>query len=102
MRLTDKVAIITGAGQGIGEAYARRFAQEGARVVVADVNAEKGAAVARDVGGVFERLDVSSEEDTKRVASAVAGRFGRVDVLVNNAAIFYGIDNFDTSFAYLR
>ena len=48
MRLEDKVAIITGAGQGIGEAYARRFAKEGARVVVADVNAEKGAAVARD------------------------------------------------------
>jgi len=102
MRLKDKVAIITGAAQGIGEAYARRFAQEGARVVVADVNAEKGAAVARDVGGVFERVDVSSEDDTKRVAAAVVKKLGRIDVLVNNAAIFYGIDNFDTSFAYLR
>ena len=102
MKLKGKVAIITGAGQGIGEAYARRFVQEGARVVVADVNAEKGAAVARDVGGVFERVDVSSEDDTKRVAAAVVKKLGRIDVLVNNAAIFYGIDNFDTSFAYLR
>jgi 3-oxoacyl-[acyl-carrier protein] reductase len=102
MRLKDKVAIITGAAQGIGEAYARRFAIEGARVVVADVNADKGAAVARDIGGVFERVDVSSEEDTKRLARAVVDRLGRVDVLINNAAIFYGIDNQDTSYTYLR
>ena len=61
MRLQGKVAIITGAGQGIGEAYAHRFAKEGATVVVADVNAEKGEAVARAIGGgaVFERVDVS-------------------------------------------
>jgi len=102
MKLKDKACIVTGGAQGIGEAYARRFANEGAKVVVADVNAEKGGAVAKDVGGVFERVDVSSEEDTKRLAAAVAKRFGRIDVLVNNAAIFYGIDNFDTSFAYLR
>ncbi|TMA49763.1 MAG: SDR family NAD(P)-dependent oxidoreductase, partial [Deltaproteobacteria bacterium] len=92
MRLTGKVAIITGAGQGIGEAYARRFATEGARVVVADVNAEKGATVARDIGAVFERVDVASEEDTRRLARAVVDRFGRIDVLINNAAIFFGID----------
>jgi 3-oxoacyl-[acyl-carrier protein] reductase len=104
MRLKDKVAIVTGAAQGIGEAYARRFAAEGARVVVADLNAEKGGAVAASIGGqaVFERVDVSSEADTKRVAKAVADRFGRIDVLLNNAAIFYGIDNQDHSFAYLR
>src|SRR5213593_3136957 len=102
MRLEDKVAIITGAGQGIGEAYARRFAKEGARVVVADVNAEKGAAVARDIGQIFERVDVSSEDDTKRLCRAVAERFGRIDVLINNAAIFFGIDNQNTSYAYLR
>ena len=71
MRLEDKVAIITGAGQGIGEAYARRFAKEGARVVVADINAEKGEAVARDLGHVFERVDVARE-----VRDRVAGRVG--------------------------
>jgi 3-oxoacyl-[acyl-carrier protein] reductase len=104
MRLKDKVAIITGAGQGIGEAYARRFAREGARVVVADINAEKGGAVAASIGGdaVFERVDVSSEDDTKRVAKAVHDRFGRIDILINNAAIFYGIDNFNSTFEYLR
>jgi 3-oxoacyl-[acyl-carrier protein] reductase len=102
MRLKDKVAIITGAAQGIGEAYARRFAKEGAKVVVADVNEEKGRAVARDIDAVFERVDVSSEEDTKRLAKAVFDRFGRIDVLINNAAIFYGIDNQNTTYAYLR
>jgi 3-oxoacyl-[acyl-carrier protein] reductase len=104
MRLKDKVAIVTGAAQGIGEAYARRFAREGATVVVADTNAEKGEAVARSIGGpaVFERVDVSSEEDTRRVAAAVAGRFGRIDILLNNAAIFYGIDNQNYTYAYLR
>ena len=102
MKLDGKIAIITGAAQGIGEAYARRFAREGARVVVADVNAEKGQAVARDIGAVFERVDVASEEDTKRLARAVVDRLGRIDVLLNNAAIFYGIDNQDTTYAYLR
>ena len=104
MRLQGKVAIITGAGQGIGEAYAHRFAKEGATVVVADVNAEKGEAVARAIGSgaVFERVDVSDEADTQRLAQAVFDRTGKIDVLLNNAAIFYGIDNFDTSFAYLK
>jgi 3-oxoacyl-[acyl-carrier protein] reductase len=104
MRLKDRVSIITGAGQGIGEAYARRFAREGAKVVVADVNEEKGRAVAASIGGdaMFQRVDVSSEEDAKGAAAAVAERFGRIDVLINNAAIFYGIDNRDYSYAYLR
>jgi 3-oxoacyl-[acyl-carrier protein] reductase len=104
MRLKDKVSIITGAGQGIGEAYARRFATEGAVVVVADINEEKGRAVAAALGApaIFERVDVSSEEDTLRFAKAVHDRFGRIDVLINNAAIFYGIDNFDSTYAYLR
>ena len=104
MRLQGKIAIVTVAAQGIGEAYARRFAREGATVVVADVNAEKGEAVARALGApaVFERLDIASEADTKRVAQAVADRFGRIDVLLNNAAIFYGIDNRNHSYEYVR
>jgi len=66
MRLENKVAIVTGAGQGIGEAYARRFAREGAKVVVADVNVEKGTAVASAIGAdaVFERVDVASDGST--------------------------------------
>src|SRR5581483_593483 len=104
MRLEQKVAIITGAGQGIGEAYARRFAREGAVVCVADVNADKGSAVAKAIGGsaFFERVDVSDENDTRRLAQAVVDRCGRIDVLLNNAAIFYGIENQNTSYAYLR
>jgi 3-oxoacyl-[acyl-carrier protein] reductase len=104
MRLQGKVAIVTGGAQGIGEAYVRRFAEEGATVVVADVNAEKGGAVAQSVGrgALFERVDVSSEEDTKRAVKAVHDRFGRIDVLLNNAAIFYGIDNRNHTYEYLR
>jgi NAD(P)-dependent dehydrogenase (short-subunit alcohol dehydrogenase family) len=104
MRLQDKVAIVTGAAQGIGEAYARRFAAEGARVVVADINEEKGGAVAASIGGeaVFERVDVASENDTARCAQSVRDRFGRIDVLVNNAAIYYGIEHMNSTFAYLR
>ena len=104
MKLKGKIALITGAGQGIGEAYAKRFAAEGATVVVADINAEKGQAVAQALGTPhrFEKLDVSNEDDTKRITQAVFDTFGKIDVLLNNAAIFYGIDNFDTSFAYLR
>jgi 3-oxoacyl-[acyl-carrier protein] reductase len=104
MKLEGKVTIITGAGQGIGEAYARRFATEGAKVVVADINEEKGKRVAASIGAgaVFERVDVSSEADTRRAAKAVADRFGRIDVLINNAAIFYGIDNQNSSYEYLK
>ena len=104
MRLEGKVAIITGAGQGIGEAYARRFAQEGAKVVVADINGEKARAVAASIGGAAtcERVDVSSEADTQRVAQAVADRHKRIDVLINNAAIFYGLDHRNYTYEYLR
>lgn len=104
MKLKDKVAIITGAAQGIGEAYAIRFAAEGASVVVADLNEEKGKKVAAAIGdsAVFERLDVSDEADTRRVAKAVVDRFGRIDILLNNAAIFYGIDNQNSSYEYLK
>jgi NAD(P)-dependent dehydrogenase (short-subunit alcohol dehydrogenase family) len=91
--LAGKVAIVTGAGQGIGRAYAHRFAQEGCSVVVAEINAEKGKAVAGEVqsaGGksLFVAADVSSEASCHAMAQAASEKFGRIDILVNNAAIF--------------
>jgi 3-oxoacyl-[acyl-carrier protein] reductase len=107
MRLEDNVTVITGAGQGIGEAYARRFVAEGAKVAVADINREKGEAVAEDLrraGGdaIFVPVDVSSEEDTKAMAKKVVDRFGRIDTAIANAAIYYDIDNQNHSLAYLK
>ncbi len=80
MRLRDKVAIVTGAAQGIGEAYARRFAAEGARVVVADLHEDKGRAVAEAIGppAVFERLDVSSEDDRLALVTGLEERLQRL------------------------
>lgn len=98
-RFENKVAIITGAAQGIGEAYARALAGEGAAVVVADVNAEAGEVVAKSIqsdGGkaIFARVDVSSAESAASLASLVVETFGGIDLLVNNAAI-YGDMEFD-------
>ncbi len=107
MRLKDKVAIITGAGQGIGRAYARRFAAEGAKVVVAEINEKTGREVTEELtaagaDAMFVPTDVSSEESCKAMAAATAGRFGRIDVLVNNAAIFYGLDRENQSLEYFN
>jgi len=92
MRLNDKVAIVTGGGAGIGKAIARRYAKEGARVIVAEILAERGQAVVhaiREQGGqaTFVQTDVSSEEQVGRLRDATLERFGRIDVLVNNAAV---------------
>jgi len=88
-RLAGKVAIISGAAQGMGAATARLFAAEGAKVVLGDILEEKGRAVAAEIGesAHFEKLDVRLEEDWQRVVAAATGRFGKLDVLVNNAAI---------------
>jgi 3-oxoacyl-[acyl-carrier protein] reductase len=104
MRLKDQVAIITGGGQGIGQAYAERFAREGARVVVADVNEANAQSVAKALGGdaVGMAVDVSDEASCATLAQAVADRFGRIDVLVNNAAIFHGLDRRDQSLEYFN
>src|SRR5262249_45053914 len=94
MRLKDKVAIITGASQGIGREYALRFAREGAKVVVADIREAQAREVVQEIAGIGSEglaltVDVSKEEDTKRLAAATHERFGRIDILLNNAAIFY-------------
>lgn len=90
-RLSGKVCIITGAAQGMGEATARLFASEGAKVALGDVNIDKGASVAQDIGGTafFQKLDVSSDENWKEFSGAVRDRFGTVDVLVNNAGLVH-------------
>lgn len=88
--LTGKVAVITGAGRGQGAAEARLFAAAGASVVVTDVLADEGAAVADELGerGLFVPLDVSNPGDWGDVAARAVGAFGGLDVLVNNAAIY--------------
>ena len=84
-RLFGKVALITGGGQGIGEAIARTFAAEGATVVVAELNAATGAQVAADTGGLFVRTDVTRQADVEGAVRTAEEVYGRVDVLVNNA-----------------
>jgi 3-oxoacyl-[acyl-carrier protein] reductase len=93
MRLKDKVCIVTGAGQGIGRAYAHRLAQEGAKVVIADINEGNGQAVAQEIqnkGGeaLAIKTDVADELSSKAMAQATVDRYGHIDVLVNNAAMF--------------
>jgi 3alpha(or 20beta)-hydroxysteroid dehydrogenase len=95
-RLGDKVALITGAAGGSGAAAARAFAEEDANVAVADVAEEAGEKLAAELGegAIFLRLDVTSEDDWAAAVSEVKGRYGRLDVLINNAGIlrFGGVD----------
>jgi 3-oxoacyl-[acyl-carrier protein] reductase len=93
-RFEAKVAVVTGAAQGIGEAYAKALAREGASVVVADLNVEAGEKVAADIGGLFVQTDVSSAESATAMAEATVAAYGGIDLLVNNAAI-YGDMQFD-------
>ena len=86
-RLSDRVAVITGGGSGIGLATAHRFAAEGAKVVVVDVNADAGRAAADAVGGEFVDCDVSQEPAVAALFDGVAERHGRVDIAFNNAGI---------------
>ena len=92
MKLKDKVCIVTGAGQGLGKAYAERLAADGASVVVAEINAATGSKVAEGIakkGGsaLYVHLDVRSSASCRDMATAALDRFGRIDVLVNNAAV---------------
>jgi NAD(P)-dependent dehydrogenase (short-subunit alcohol dehydrogenase family) len=86
-RLQDRVAVITGAGSGIGLASARRLAAEGATVVAVDIDEAAGQAAAAETGGVFLAVDVADEEQVRQLFDGIATRFGRIDVAFNNAGI---------------
>jgi NAD(P)-dependent dehydrogenase (short-subunit alcohol dehydrogenase family) len=92
MRLEGKVALITGAARGMGAVEARLFTEEGAKVCISDVLEEQGRQVAADItesGGdaFFTKLDITSEDDWARVVDDVVSRFGKLDILINNAAM---------------
>ena len=87
-RLQAKVAIVTGAASGIGKAIAERFAAEGARVVVADIQEQAGQTVARSLAeGYFVKVDVSEPNSVEAMVSSAVERYGKLDIMVNNAAI---------------
>jgi 2-hydroxycyclohexanecarboxyl-CoA dehydrogenase len=84
-KLDDKIAIVTGAGQGIGRGIALKLAAEGATVVVTDINEATAKDTAAEIGGVGIRTDVTSRESVEAMVEQVHRQFGRIDVLVNNA-----------------
>ena len=105
-RLDGKVAIVTGGARGIGLAYARRFVDEGASVMLADLDTASGTEAATTLGGgataAFTRTDVASPESVEETAQATADTFGGVDILVNNAALYGDWDMSDQSYEYLK
>ncbi len=86
-RLNGKVAVVTGAGRGIGEAIARRFVSEGGRVVIGDIDAQSAQRLAADIGkqAAWRSCDVTREEDVDALVAAASEEFGRLDIMVNNA-----------------
>jgi len=86
-RLQDRVAVITGAASGIGYATAQRFAEEGAKVVIVDLNDEVGNKVATELGGLFIAADVTNEEDVARMYKVAFDTYNRIDIAFNNAGI---------------
>ncbi len=94
-RLKNKIAIITGAAQGMGESHARAFVAEGAKVVLTDLNENRGQAIANELGeaALFVKQDVTKIEDWKKVVEQAEAKFGPVNILVNNAGILGPIKN---------
>ena len=106
MRLEGKTAIVTGGARGIGLAYAQRFAREGARVVIADVDDLSGRAAVETLAvpaeALYVKTDVADPASADACAAAAIERFGGIDVLVNNAALYGDWDRSDQSFEYLQ
>ena len=96
MRLKDKVAIVTGGASGFGEGIVRRFAREGAKVVIADLNGEAANRLARAIGGLAVRADISRGAEVQALVETVAKTFGDIDILVNNAGIGHMPQPLDT------
>jgi 3-oxoacyl-[acyl-carrier protein] reductase len=87
-RLKNKVALVIGASRGIGKAVALRFKEEGARIVIADFDAQEGQAAADEIGADFIRTDISKMEDALSAVAFTVGRYGQIDVIVQNAGIY--------------
>jgi NAD(P)-dependent dehydrogenase (short-subunit alcohol dehydrogenase family) len=90
--LAGRVCIVTGGAQGIGEACIRRFAREGAQVVIADIDDARGAALASELGGLYVHCDVGDKAQVDALVTQIITMHGRIDVLVNNAGIFKAAD----------
>jgi 3-oxoacyl-[acyl-carrier protein] reductase len=95
-RLKDKVALVTGGASGFGEGIARRFAQEGARVAIADLNLDAAQKLANELGGLAIRADISRGADVSALVQAVRAKWGEIDILVNNAGIGHKPQALDT------
>lgn len=103
--LDGRVAIITGGGGGIGLAYCRRFVDEGAKVVIAEIGREQGEAAEAELGtdvAMFVPTDITDEASTEACRDATLERFGTIDVLVNNAALYGELDTSNNTVEYLR
>ena len=97
-RLAGKAAIITGGASGIGAATVRRFVAEGARVLFTDLQAERGGALAKETDALFVEHDVSDETGWQRITDTAMRRFGRLDIVMNNAGIVAGKSVEDVDF----
>ena len=102
MKLEGRVAIVTGAGQGIGRAIAEKLRAEGASVIVADKNSETAAKTAAEIGGTAQVTDVSDPDQVSALVAAAVDQFGKIDILVNDAAIVPFVPWEDLDFAEWR